>query len=113
MSNAARQAAYRTRRKVQGHFQAKGIPMERIDAWVLADAAHGLRVLAFLSGTTAQEELNGLILAATNAAREKDRKAWSGASLGVVDAGRKSVLQSLTVSIRINPRKASWTPTQS
>ena len=84
LSNAARQALYRSRRKTQGHFRSEGTPMERLDVWVSADAAHGLRVLAALHGTPAQEELDRLILAAVSAAKEQDRSAWSKAACGVL-----------------------------
>ena len=59
--------------------------MERLDVWVSADAAHGLRVLAALCGTPAQEELDRLILAAVNVVKGSNRSAWSEASLGVLD----------------------------
>ncbi len=39
-TNAERQARYRLRQKLQGHLE--GTPMERLDAWVPSDAAHGL-----------------------------------------------------------------------
>jgi hypothetical protein len=85
MTNAERQARYKSRRKVQGHFQAQGPAMERLDAWVSADAAHGLRVLAALRDTTAQDELDRLIMAAVNAAKQQDRPAWGKASMEILD----------------------------
>jgi len=85
MTNAQRQAQFRFRRKSQGHFKAEGTPMERLDAWVSADAAHGLRVLAALHGTTAQGELDKLLLATIDAVKRQDRAAWSRASMGVLD----------------------------
>lgn len=85
MTNAERQAAYKRRRKVQGHFQAQGPAMERLDAWVSADAAHGLRVLDALHTTSAQEELDCLIMAAVNAAKQQNRPAWGEASMAVLE----------------------------
>ena len=85
LSNAQRQARYRLSRKSQGHFTNAGTPMERLDVWISADAAHGLRVLAALHGVSSQEELDRLMLAAISEAKEQDRAAWSKASLGVLD----------------------------
>ena len=85
LTNAQRQAQYRFRRKSQGHFNSKGTPMERLDAWVSADAAHGLRVLAALHGTTTQGELDQLLLAAIGAVKRQDQAAWSHASIDVLD----------------------------
>jgi predicted transcriptional regulator len=84
MTNAQRQRAYRIRRKTQGHFKAEGAPMERIDAWISQEAAHGLRVLAALHGVSAQEELNGLLLTAIAVAKQQDRPAWSDATFRVL-----------------------------
>jgi len=84
MTNAQRQRAFRLRRKTQGHFKAEGAPMERIDAWISQEAAHGLRVLAALHGVSAQEELDGLLLAAIAVAKQQDRPAWSAATFQVL-----------------------------
>ena len=85
MTNAERQAAYKFRRKAQGHFHSQGPAMERLDAWVSADAAHGLRVLATLHNTSAQEELDRLIMAAVNEAKQQNRPAWGESSVKVLD----------------------------
>ena len=61
MTNAERQARFRFRQKTQGHFKTEGTPMERLDAWVSSDAAHGLRVLAALNAASVQEALDRLI----------------------------------------------------
>jgi len=84
LTTAERQARFRSRRKVQGHFKQEGTAMERLDVWVSANAAHGLRVLATLHGTTGQEELDALLLAAISTEKQRDRAAWSEASLGVL-----------------------------
>jgi len=84
-TNAERQAAFKSRRKVQGHFHAEGTAMERLDTWVSADAAHGLRVLAVLHNTSAQEELDRLVMASVNAAKQQNRPAWGEASMRVLE----------------------------
>jgi hypothetical protein len=86
MTNAERQARFRTRRKIQGHFAAEGTPMERLDVWVSADAAHGLRVLASLYGCSAQEQLDRMIRAAIEATKhEVGPIAYSNASLAILE----------------------------
>lgn len=89
MTNAQRQAKFKTARKIQGHLGAEGEAMERLDVWVSASAAHGLRVLAELQGNDVQEELDHLLVAAIEAAKLRDRKAWGEASMVVLD--RRSV----------------------
>jgi len=86
MTNAERQARFRFRRSAQGHFKQEGPMMERLDAWVSSDATHGLRVMSTLHGTTAQEELDQLILAAVNAAKQQAGKtAWLEALSSILD----------------------------
>ena len=85
MTNAERQARYRLHRRTQGHFKVEGTAMERLDVWVSADAAHGLRVLAALRNIPAQDELDRLILAAVAAAKQQDRATWGDASMRVLD----------------------------
>jgi hypothetical protein len=86
MTNAERQARFRFRQKTQGHFKSEGTPMERLDAWVSSDAAHGLRIMAELNKTTAQEELDKLILAAVAAKKQEiGQQTWSSTSLAILD----------------------------